>query len=77
MPDEPIHLPLTDDQVAEACRQIEIFLACHAAGICPHCKTPIEREVQRGPCVYAEPCGCRLGPGVARSTEELERARGE
>jgi hypothetical protein len=67
MLDEPIRTTLTDNQVAEAIRLLEAVLALRDAGICPQCRGPIEREVQRGRCVYAEPCGCRLGQGVARS----------
>jgi CheY-like chemotaxis protein len=76
MLDEPIHTSLTGDQATQAARLVETFLARYDAGLCPCCETPIEREVQRGRCVYAEPCGCRLGQGVARSEEELE-LRGE
>lgn len=62
----PIFPPLTDDQTAEASRLIETFLARYEAGLCPCCEAPIEREVRRGRCVYAETCGHRLGQGVAR-----------
>lgn len=37
-----------------------------ANDICPHCDTPIQREVQVGRCVYAEPCNHRLYQGRAK-----------
>lgn len=36
-----------------------------ADGICPHCDAKIEKKSQVGPCVYADPCGCRLYTGRA------------
>jgi hypothetical protein len=36
-----------------------------AAGLCPHCGAKVERRVQVGKCVYAEPCRHRLGSGKA------------
>jgi hypothetical protein len=30
---------------------------------CWHCGKPIQKKVQVGRCIYAEPCGCRLGQG--------------
>lgn len=47
-----------------------------ADGVCCHCDTPIEREVQVGRSVYGEPCGCRLFQGepyAMRATEGDER----
>ena len=34
-----------------------------ARGECWHCGTPMTAKVQVGPCIYVEPCGCRLGQG--------------
>lgn len=39
------------------------FLTDLASNVCPHCKQPIERKVQIGRCVYAEPCNHRLYQG--------------
>jgi hypothetical protein len=36
---------------------------------CWHCGRPIERKVQVGRCIYAEPCGCRLGQGRLRTSD--------
>ncbi len=41
------------------------FFADLAAGNCPHCGAKVERRKQVGPCVYAKPCGHRLGQGRA------------
>lgn len=41
-------------------------LADIRAGLCPHCRRPVERRRQVGPCIYAEPCGHRLGQGRLR-----------
>lgn len=34
------------------------------SGICPHCHLKVEKQVQRGTCLYNQPCGCRLGVGT-------------
>lgn len=58
---------LTDEQ-AQA-RADEIYarararLEQEAAGFCGHCGQKIERKAQVGPCIYNEPCGCRVGQG--------------
>jgi PHP family Zn ribbon phosphoesterase len=74
---EPTHNDLTEEQAAKAARLIEAFLARYEAGVCPRCGTPITREIGVGQDVYAQPCGCRVGQGVARSAEELGRIRRE
>jgi hypothetical protein len=62
---EPTHNDLTEEQAAKAARLIEAFLARYEAGVCPRCGTPITREIGVGQDVYAQPCGCRVGQGVA------------
>lgn len=44
---------------------IEKFLGRLKDGLCPHCGKNVEKRVQVGPCVYAEPCGHRIGQGKA------------
>ena len=34
-----------------------------AAGFCGQCDQRVERKAQIGPCIYNEPCGCRVGQG--------------
>lgn len=57
----------TDEEVAESHHQMQEasrrFTQALADGICPHCTTKIEKKRQVGPCVYADPCGCRLYHG--------------
>lgn len=43
-----------DDEIA---RQDALLLS----GICPDCETPIQRRRVTGNCIYADPCGHRLG----------------
>lgn len=42
------------------------FIADLDAGNCPHCGRPVEKQEQVGSCVYASPCGHRLGQGTAK-----------
>ena len=44
---------------------VQQFLERLASGQCPHCGVPVERRIQVGRCVYAEPCSHRLGQGKA------------
>jgi len=37
-----------------------------ARGACVHCGTIMTATRQIGRCIYAEPCGCRLGQGTLR-----------
>lgn len=61
-------------------------------GECFQCGTPMHAKRQVGPCIYVEPCGCRLGQGrltnrngkrvprlviVPEAMEEGEATRGE
>ncbi len=58
---------LTDDE-AKA-KEEEIYDRARAraerekAGFCGQCGEKVERKAQVGPCIYNEPCGCRLGQG--------------
>jgi hypothetical protein len=60
---------LQDAQIAQA---LQIFVERMAAGVCPECQQKIEKEKQVGRCVYAEPCGHRLGQGRAKKTYPKE-----
>jgi hypothetical protein len=42
------------------------FLSAMREGRCPHCQHAVEESVQVGPCIYAKPCGHRLGQGRAK-----------
>lgn len=44
---------------------IEKFLGRLKDGDCPHCGVKVTKRIQVGPCVYAEPCGHRIGQGKA------------
>lgn len=46
---------------------IATMLANLEAGICNTCGAEIESETQVGLCVYAKPCGHRIGQGKARN----------
>lgn len=39
-------------------------------GICHVCNAKVEKEVQVGCCVYAEPCGHRLYQGTAKGADD-------
>lgn len=73
--------PLTPEQEAEITAWLAEAIARNARGACWHCGTPMTAQRQVGPCIYVEPCGCRLGQGrltdgqgrrVARITYPLE-----
>ena len=55
--------PLTPDQEAEIRAWLAAAKARDARGECWHCGTPMTAKRQVGPCLYVEPCGCRLGQG--------------
>lgn len=60
---------------AAADASIAAFVNDLADDICPHCKTPVTKQVQVGRCVYAEPCGHRLFQGKAKTiTQEQYEA---
>lgn len=58
---------LTDEEAQQ--RESEIRARAQArvdrekAGFCGQCGAKVERKAQVGPCIYNEPCGCRLGQG--------------
>jgi hypothetical protein len=57
---EQVHAEMAEENAA-----IEAFLTKLRDGICPHCgKKPDDFE-QVGHCVYARPCGHRIGQGNA------------
>jgi hypothetical protein len=60
------------DPLMEAAARL---LARLASGRCPHCAAVVDREEQVGRCVYAHPCGCRMGVGRARSAVKLAALR--
>lgn len=60
----------TPEEVAEEERKaseiIQKYFSDIDNDICPHCKTPIQKQKQVGRSVYASPCGCRLFQGKAK-----------
>jgi wobble nucleotide-excising tRNase len=54
---------LSDDDWQRVTQMLEQALKGQT---CPFCQTAITRRVQRGRCVYAHPCGCRLYQGRVR-----------
>ncbi len=56
---EPLSPEAEDRMMAYAAAMMEKL----ADGICCHCDTPIEEEIQDGRCVYALPCEHRLFQG--------------
>ena len=51
---------------AAVAAKLVAFFDMYRNGHCPRCQQPLTGEKQVGPCVYAEPCGCRLWQGQAR-----------
>ncbi len=47
----------------EAMQEVRQFFEKLEQNICPHCGATIQVRQQVGPCVYAQPCGCRLYQG--------------
>lgn len=54
------------EQEAEISKAVSAFFQDMHDGLCPECHQKVEREVQVGRCVYAEPCQHRLWQGKAR-----------
>lgn len=65
------HLSRFTKEEAEQ-KERETMAALNAAlekignGICHVCNAKVERERQVGSCIYAEPCGHRIGQGKAK-----------
>jgi len=63
--------PLTPEEAEERDRAnlkaAEEFVAKLRANICPICDRAIEARVKVGRCVYAKPCGHRLGQAMRRT----------
>lgn len=68
-PCSQIAYPTREEAEAEQ-QRVEVIIAQRLAdiqaGLCPHCRRKIESKRQVGPCIYAEPCGHRLGQGRLR-----------
>ncbi len=63
----PHHAPYTAQEraeqlrgVADVLRQMNAFEA-RTSEACPHCGAHVTALDQVGKCVYARPCGCRIG----------------
>lgn len=54
------------EQEAEISKAVNAFFQDMHDGLCPECHQKVEREVQVGRCVYAEPCQHRLWQGKAK-----------
>lgn len=58
---------MTDDEAqaieAEIRARAQARVDREKAGFCGQCGAKVERKAQVGPCIYNEPCGCRLGQG--------------
>lgn len=52
-----------------------MFLERLAKGLCPHCGDDPKEFVQVGRCVYAKPCGHRLGTVDAAAMRRLQSKR--
>lgn len=48
---------------AEIRARLQARIDREKAGMCGQCGAKVERKAQVGPCIYNEPCGCRLGQG--------------
>jgi len=62
--------PLTEEEVEarerEIERRVEEMIAKLKANICPVCDRPIRARARQGRCVYAVPCGHRLGQAMRK-----------
>ena len=67
--------PLTPEQEAEIRAWLAEAKARDARGECFHCGTPMTAKRQVGPCIYVEPCGCRLGQGRLTDAQGRRVAR--
>jgi hypothetical protein len=65
---------LSAEEIAEKEAEIReaaiAFFRDMQSGLCPHCRQPVQKQVQVGRCVYAEPCGHRLWQGEANQAIE-------
>jgi hypothetical protein len=50
-------------QADETMARIRARFDREAQGFCGQCDRKVERKAQVGPCIYNEPCGCRVGQG--------------
>jgi hypothetical protein len=66
----------TPERKAELDASVAKYLADLANNICPVCETPVEKKIQVGRCVYAEPCGHRLYQGQLPETSDEEYEMG-
>jgi len=57
--------------VAEHDARLEQMLKDLSEGKCPHCHAVVKEEIQVGRCVYAKPCGHRLGQGTAKKVRRV------
>jgi hypothetical protein len=66
----PLSEYLTEEQARakadEVGHRLATTLARMAAGYCPECDQKVESKRQIGRCIYAAPCGHRLGQGRLR-----------
>lgn len=68
-------LPAWAVEAVEALERVERLMA---EGKCIDCEADIEHAVQDGRCMYAKPCGHRIGQGDARQfTRGLLKRRGQ
>ena len=55
--------PVSPERQAEIDAAMRQFHERIARNECFQCGTPLTAKRQVGPCIYAEPCGCRQGQG--------------
>ena len=58
--------PTTPERTAAFAAWLAQMVERDRRGECWHCGTHLTAKRQVGPCIYAEPCGCRLGQGRLR-----------
>jgi len=67
----PLHewhtLAEVEAKEAATVQAVAKFFSDLTSDICPHCGAAIEKKVQIGRCVYAEPCGDRLYQGKLKA----------
>lgn len=54
---------------AEVNAAVEQSLARAARGECHHCGAPVEAKIREGRCLYAKPCGHRIGQAAEEEDE--------